>query len=104
MLELVVFKLNEGTTREQFLARESDPLVARGGVAQLVRNETRLLLHPVRGTLVSRWETLEHAQAAAEAAMSSDSCAPMFALIDMDSALMLYGGSSTTPAARRRSA
>jgi hypothetical protein len=31
------------------------------------------------------------AQAAAERAMSSESCAPMFALIDMESTLMLHG-------------
>jgi hypothetical protein len=34
---------------------------------------------------------MEQAQAASEASMSSESCSPMFALIDMESALMLHG-------------
>jgi hypothetical protein len=37
------------------------------------------------------WASLREAEAAAEAAMSSESCAPMFALIDMDNMLFLHG-------------
>jgi hypothetical protein len=36
------------------------------------------------------WTSLEHAKAAAAAAMSSPSCAPMFSLIDQASTLMLH--------------
>ena len=43
------------------------------------------------GAVDSGMRSIEHAQAAAGAAMSSDSCAPMFALIDMESAVMLHG-------------
>jgi hypothetical protein len=37
------------------------------------------------------WETMEDAHAAAELSQTSESCAPMFALIEMESALMLHG-------------
>ena len=37
------------------------------------------------------WCSLAEARAAAERAMSSESCVPMFALIDMESTLMLHG-------------
>ena len=43
------------------------------------------------------WETLDSAKAAAEQAMTSESCAPMFALIDMESTLMLHGESAIEP-------
>ena len=34
---------------------------------------------------------MEQAQAASELSMTSEACQPMFALIDMESALMLHG-------------
>jgi hypothetical protein len=37
------------------------------------------------------WETMEDAHAAAELSQTSESCASMFALIDMESAPMLHG-------------
>ena len=37
------------------------------------------------------WRSMAEAQAAAERGVSSESCAPMFALIDMESTLMLHG-------------
>jgi hypothetical protein len=37
------------------------------------------------------WDSLEAAESAADASLSSDSCAPMFELIDKDSMLMLHG-------------
>jgi hypothetical protein len=43
------------------------------------------------------WDTMETARAAAELAMTSESCTPMFALIDMESALMLHRTPATAP-------
>ena len=43
------------------------------------------------------WQTLADARAAAERATTSESCAPMFALIDMASALMLRGEGAIAP-------
>ena len=90
-LELVVFGLRPGTTREQFLATNE-------AASQWMEQQPGFVSHELsyapagdRWIELVRWETLGHAEAAAEAAMSSSSCAPMFALIEMDSALMLHG-------------
>jgi hypothetical protein len=61
---------------------------------------SRELVHDAEGDRwvdVIWWETLEQAQAASERSLTSESCSPMFALIDMESALMLHG----TPAISR---
>ncbi len=91
VLELVVFKLGEGVTREQFLATND-------GVSAWIREQpgflSRDLVHDAGGDRwvdVVWWETMEQAHAAAELSMTSDSCRPMFAQIDMQSALMLHG-------------
>jgi hypothetical protein len=55
---------------------------------------SRELVHDAEGDRwvdVIWWETLEQAQAASERSMTSESCSPMFALIDLESALMLHG-------------
>jgi hypothetical protein len=46
---------------------------------------------------VAWWKTMEDARAAAALAMSSESCAPMFRLIDMESALMAHGVPAIAP-------
>jgi antibiotic biosynthesis monooxygenase len=90
-LELVVFHLKGGVTREQFLATDE-------AAARWMREQPGFISHELsqatdgeRWIEVAWWESREQAEAAAEAAMSSESCAPMFALIDMESALMLHG-------------
>jgi hypothetical protein len=91
VLELVVFKLNEGVTREQLLgtvdavstwAREQPGFIAR---------ELSYDAEGDRWIDLVWWETMQDAHAAAEQAMSSESCAPMFSLIDMESTLMVHG-------------
>ncbi len=91
VLELVVFKLNEGVSREQFLATND-------AVSAWIRTQpgfiSRELSYDAEGDRwidVVWWESLEQAQAAAEEAMTSEDCAPMFALIDMESTLMVHG-------------
>ena len=91
VLELVVFKLAGGVSREQFLATV-DP-VSRW-IATQPGFISRDLCHDAAGERwieVVWWASLGEAQAAAELAMSSESCAPMFGLIDMESTLMLHG-------------
>ena len=90
-LEVVVFKLNEGVSREQFLGTND-------AVSDWARKQpgfiSRELSYDAEGDRwidVVWWESMEDAGAAAERAMSSDSCAPMFALIDMESTLMIHG-------------
>ena len=91
VVELVVFKLNEGVTREQLLATD-------GGVTSWAKQQpgfvSRALSYDAEGDRwidVVWWRTMEDAQTAAERAMTSESCAPMFSLIDMESTLMLHG-------------
>jgi hypothetical protein len=97
VLELVVFKLNEGVSREQFLATND-------AVSAWIREQPGFISHELmydaegdRWIEVAWWQTMEQAHAAAELAMTSDSCAPMFALIDMKSSLMLHGVPAITP-------
>jgi hypothetical protein len=97
VLELVVYQLHEGVSREQFLDTND-------AVSSWIRQQpgfiSRELVHDAEGDRwvdVIWWETLEQAQAASERSMTSESCSPMFALINMDSALMLHGTPAINP-------
>jgi hypothetical protein len=97
VLELVVYKLHEGVSREQFLG-------TNGAVSSWIGRQpgfiSRDLAHDAEGDRwidVIWWETMENAVAAAELSQTSESCAPMFALIDMESALMLHGEPAIAP-------
>jgi hypothetical protein len=87
----------DGTTRDQFLATyhaASRWMVQQPGFVSHV-------LCCSAGTdqwiELAWWESLAEAEAAANAALSSDSCAPMFALIEMESTLMLHGQPAIQP-------
>jgi hypothetical protein len=91
VLELVVFKLHDGVTRDQFL-----PTVDT--VSEWAKQQPGFISRELcysgaedKWIEVVWWRTLHDAEAAAEAAMSSASCAPMFALIDMDQMQFLHG-------------
>ncbi len=97
VLELVVYKLNDGVTRDQFLG--TNPPIAEW-IAQQPGFVSRDLAYDADGDRwvdVIWWETMENAGAAAKLALSSESCTPMFALIDMDSILMLHGVPAIDP-------
>ena len=91
VVELVVFKLRDGVARERF-ERTLDTVSAwireQPG---FVSRELSYDAEADRCIEIVWWETMEQAGAAAELAMSSDTCAPMFEAIDMESALMLHG-------------
>jgi hypothetical protein len=102
-LELVVYTLGEGVSRDQFL--DTNDAVS-SWIAKQPGFVSRDLVHDADGDRwvdVIWWETMADAHAAAELSMTSESCAPMFALIDMQSALMLHGEAAIarvgTPAA-----
>ncbi len=91
VVELVVFKLNDGVSREEL----HDTVE---GVSAWAREQpgfiSRELSYDAEGDRwidVVWWQSMEDAQRAAELAMSSESCAPMFGLIAMESTLMLHG-------------
>jgi hypothetical protein len=97
VLELVVFKLNEGVSREQFLGTND-------AVSTWISKQPGFISHELlydaegdRWIELAWWKTMENAHAAAELAMTSESCAPMFSLIDMESALMLHGEPAIEP-------
>jgi hypothetical protein len=97
VLELVVFKLQEGVTREQFLGTND-------AVSTWISRQPGFISHELlydaeggRWIEVAWWKTMEDAHAAAELSLSSESCAPMFALIDMATALMAHGEPAIEP-------
>ena len=97
VLELVVYQLHKGVSREQFLGTND-------AVSSWIRQQpgflSRELVYEAEGDRwvdVIWWETLEQAQAASERSMTSESCSPMFALINMDSALLLHGIPAINP-------
>ncbi len=97
VLELVVFQLKPGATREQLLAtndalsswaREQPGFISREQAYDAAGDRWIDMLW---------WETIEDARAASEAALSSEACAPMFALIDEQSTLMLHADPVIAP-------
>src|SRR5215210_4112160 len=90
VLELVVFELAPGVSREQFL----DTVDALSDWARRQPGFiSRELSHDAEGDRwieVVWWKTMDDAKAAAERAMRSESCAAMFALIEMESAQMIH--------------
>lgn len=91
VVELVVFKLNEGVTPDELLA--TNGAVSRWAAEQpgFVSRDMAYDAEGDRWIDVVWWRSMEDARAAADAAMHSASCAPMFALIDMESTLMVHG-------------
>ncbi len=97
VLELVVYKLNEGVAREQFVGTNE---AVSSWISKQPGFISRELVYDAEGDRwadVIWWETMEQAQAAMELSMTSESCAPMFALVDQDSAVMLHGVPAIAP-------
>jgi hypothetical protein len=91
VLELVVFTLRAGASRDQLLGTVD---AVSSWIAEQPGFVSRSLVEEREGERwidVVWWRSLAEAHAAAERAMSSASCAPMFGLIDMESTLMVHG-------------
>jgi hypothetical protein len=91
VLELVMFTLRAGSTREELLGTVD---AVSSWIAEQPGFVSRSLVEDREGERwidVVWWESMAEAQAAAERAVSSVSCTPMFALIDMESTLMVHG-------------
>ncbi len=90
VLELVVYKLNKGVSREQFLGTND---AVSAWISKQPGFISRDLVYESEGDRwvdVVWWETMEQAHAASEASLTSESCLPMFAQIDEESTLMLH--------------
>ena len=90
VVELVVFTLREGTSRDEFLATEASMdawLREQPGFQSY-----DLLLGDDGDTwvFIGWWRTMAKAKAAADAAMTAPGTTPMLALIDFDSPRYLY--------------
>ena len=91
VLELVVFKLRAGASREGLLGTLD---AVSSWIGEQPGFVSRTLVEDHEGGQwidIVWWRSLAEAQTAAERAMTSESCAPMFALIDMESTLMVHG-------------
>jgi hypothetical protein len=91
VLELVVFNLRAGASREELLGTVD---AVSAWIAEQPGFVSRALVEDHDGDRwidVVWWRSIAEAQAAAERAMGSESCAPMFRLIDMESTLMVHG-------------
>jgi hypothetical protein len=100
VLELVVFKTNDGATPDQLLQTVdavSDWLKTQPG---FISRDLSYAEKEDRWIDIIRWRTLQDAEAASEASMSSVELAPMLALIDMDSMLFLHGTPVVAPVLR----
>jgi hypothetical protein len=100
VLELVIFKLKEGVTREQFMATVdavSDWLRAQPG---FVSRELSYAESEAQWIDIVWWRSMEEARAAGQAALSAPACGPMFSLIEEDGALMLHGVPAIAPVTR----
>jgi heme-degrading monooxygenase HmoA len=90
-VELATFKTKEGVTQEQFLATVD-------AVSEWVKRQPGFISYDLAYAEetdtwmeVIWWESLDAARYGAEAAVTSESCAPMFALIDRQSTRILHG-------------
>jgi len=100
-LELVVFKLKPWATREAFLGTVDAVSAWAKTQPGFVSRDLCYSAADDHWVEVVWWDTLQDAEAAADAAMSSASCAPMFRLIDMESMLFLHGQPAIAPVTRQ---
>ncbi|HEV2757660.1 MAG TPA: hypothetical protein VG318_18015 [Actinomycetota bacterium] len=91
VVEIAIFKTKEGVTRDQLLATAG--AVSEWATAQpgFVSRDLTYSADTDTWIDVVYWDSLDAAHAAAEAATTSESCAPMFAAIDLEGTQMLHG-------------
>lgn len=88
-VEVVVFKLNEGVSREQFL---KDAAITQTKVEQFEGYIDRQLLEGEEGqwTDIVWWESKEAAFSAAELIMQDEACMPFMQAINSDTMQMMH--------------
>ncbi len=96
VLELVVFSLRDGVTPEEFLQTVGPVSEWAKGQPGFISREL-IAADNDKWIEIVWWESLVQAEAAAEAAQSSDSCFPMFSKIQPEDMLMLHGQSAIDP-------
>lgn len=91
VVELAIFKLKEGVSRDQLMETVD-------GVTEWAKRQPGFVSRDLTYSEESDtwidvvwWASADAAHAAAEAAMTSESCAPMFGLIDLEGTQMIHG-------------
>lgn len=97
VLELVVFSLRDGVTREQLLGTVDAVSAWARRQPGFISRDLSYSAEQDKWIEVVYWASLHDAEAAAKASESSEQCAPMFALVDMQSALFLHGIPAISP-------
>ncbi len=90
VLELVVFELKEGVSRDQFLGTVDAVSEWARRQPGFVSRELSYAEELGKYVEVVYWDSMEHAQAADAASRSSEACSPMFSLIEEESALFAH--------------
>jgi hypothetical protein len=90
VLELVVFRLNEGVSREQFLGTNDGVTAWALQQPGFISREMSYDAESDQWIDIVWWASADDARAAAQNAMSSESCTPMFSLIDLESTQMIH--------------
>lgn len=96
-LELVVFKLRPGVSKEDFLSTNDAVSTWIGQQPGFVSHELLYDAQDDQWIELAWWKSLEDATAAADRAMTSETCAPMFSMIDTETMQMLHAGPATAP-------
>ena len=91
VVEIAIFKTKDGVSREQLLGTVD--AVSEWAKAQpgFISRDLTYAADSDTWIDVVWWESLDAAHTAAEASMTSESCAPMFAAIDLEGTQMLHG-------------
>lgn len=89
-LQLIIFKLKDGVTRDEFLATVGPPTEFALRQPGCIKDDLRYDEENDLWVDVVWWESLEHAQAANAAMEGSDAFPPMFEKIDMESSTMSF--------------
>jgi hypothetical protein len=96
-VEIAIFKVKEGITSDQLLATVD-------AVSEWAKRQPGFISRDLTYSADSDswidviwWESLDAASTAAELAMTSESCAPMFAVIDLEGTQMLHGVRAIEP-------
>jgi hypothetical protein len=100
IVEIAMFKTKKGISREQLLGTVD-------AVSEWARRQRGFISRDLTYSAESDtwvdviwWETLDDARAAAEAAMTSESCTPMFQAIDLEGTQMVHGERSIATVTR----
>jgi hypothetical protein len=91
VLEVVVFRLRPGATRDELMGTVG---AVSAWAAEQPGFVSRSLVEDREGGRwidVLWWRSMQEAREAAERAMGSEACAPMFGLIDERSTTMIHG-------------